>query len=289
MREKRNYIKELNAFHNWLETNPLNATTQTLWYQIMHIANKTGWLDEFTIANITLQAKAGISENTLNKHRNILVQLGRIDYTSRGKNKAGKYSMNFFTSNNEAEGEVIHEVERAVVPAVEREVKAEALTKLNKTKQNKTKQDDSQPLDLEINPISLWTENYNFPNAIVQQDLFEYQDEFGSELLCEALSTTIRNGIEKKGAWAYTMRILETWKSKGIATVEDVKKHEEQRQQSFSKSSNTNYQNSSSRKETLPNWAKDDFVEPVKVYDESEEGRQKAIEELMNVGKNRVE
>lgn len=74
---------------DWLEINPLDATTQTLWFHIMAIANKSGWPDSFTIANLTLMAKVGISENTLIKHRNILIQKGESNIKIRESKKQG--------------------------------------------------------------------------------------------------------------------------------------------------------------------------------------------------------
>ncbi|MFE9945432.1 DnaD domain protein [Bacillus velezensis] len=87
-----NYLKEMNGFMNWLETNPLSATTQALWFHLMHINNKTGWREWFTTSNTTLQAKIEITENTLIKHRKILIDLKRIEYEPQGR-KAGKYKL----------------------------------------------------------------------------------------------------------------------------------------------------------------------------------------------------
>ncbi|AUJ78164.1 DnaD domain protein [Bacillus velezensis] len=87
-----NYLKEMNGFMNWLETNPLSATTQALWFHLMHINNRTGWREWFTTSNTTLQAKIEITENTLIKHRKILIELKRIEYEPQGR-KAGKYKL----------------------------------------------------------------------------------------------------------------------------------------------------------------------------------------------------
>lgn len=113
-----NYTTELHAFIDWLEINPLEPTTQTLWMHLMAIANKSGCPEWFTVANPLLQAKVGVTENTLIKHRNYLVQKGRIEYKSQGKQKAGRYKIIPFTSNNAVnravKDEVNHEVNRAV-------------------------------------------------------------------------------------------------------------------------------------------------------------------------------
>lgn len=119
-------VTEMHAFFDWLEINPLEPTTQTLWFHLMGIANKSGYPEWFTVANPLLQAKVGVTENTLIKHRNYLVQRGRIEYKSQGKQKAGKYRLiPFVTSNNEVKPAVKCEVKREV----NHEVKGAALFK----------------------------------------------------------------------------------------------------------------------------------------------------------------
>lgn len=108
------YIAEMTSFTDWLETNPLEPSAQTLWFHLMVIANKSGYPEWFAVANPLLQAKAGISENTLTKHRNTLIQKGRIEYKPQGKQKAGKYKIIYFTSNNEVNHAVKYEVKSAV-------------------------------------------------------------------------------------------------------------------------------------------------------------------------------
>lgn len=153
-----NYLKEMNAFIDWLETNPLESSTQTLWFHLMAVANKSGWPEWFTVANSLLQAKVCVTENTLDKHRNKLVQKGRIKYSSQGKKKAGKYHMvsllildtsnievksevnNNITSNIEVKHEAMYEAKYEV----NREVKGTALFKRNETKQNDDDEDATQ-------------------------------------------------------------------------------------------------------------------------------------------------
>ena len=88
-----NYIREMNAFMDWLETNPLEPITQTLWFHLMAIANKCNWPEWFTVANLTLQAKVGIDKKTLAKHRLKLEQKNRIEYKTGTKKQAGKYRL----------------------------------------------------------------------------------------------------------------------------------------------------------------------------------------------------
>jgi hypothetical protein len=83
----------MNAFVDWLETNPLDAITQALWFHLMAISNKCNWPQWFTVANRTLQAKLGVDKKTVQRHRHLLVQKDRIEYKNQGKKEAGKYRL----------------------------------------------------------------------------------------------------------------------------------------------------------------------------------------------------
>ncbi|ASA25398.1 DnaD domain protein [Paenibacillus donghaensis] len=119
------FAEEMTAFTDWLETNPLEPSAQTLLVHLMVIANKSGYPEWFAVTNPLLQAKVGISENSLTKHRNTLIQKGRIEYKNQGKQQAGKYRLSFFTSNNA----VKHEVKGAVKYEVKGAVKGSVLFK----------------------------------------------------------------------------------------------------------------------------------------------------------------
>lgn len=87
------YIKQLNAFDNWLEYNDLDITAQAMWYKLMSIANKSGWQVELSIANTKLMAKLQLDKKAVINCRNRLIQAGLIEYKSRGTKKAGIYKL----------------------------------------------------------------------------------------------------------------------------------------------------------------------------------------------------
>lgn len=87
------YIKQLNAFDNWLEYNDLDITAQAMWYKLMSIANKSGWQVELSIANTKLMAKLQLEKKAVINCRNRLIQAGLIEYKSRGTKKAGIYKI----------------------------------------------------------------------------------------------------------------------------------------------------------------------------------------------------
>lgn len=88
-----NYIKEVNAFHNRLETNPLATAAANLWHVLMHVNNRAGWLEEFTVAVSVLCAKASLTESTFKRARAELQEKGYIRYKSQGGNRAAIYEI----------------------------------------------------------------------------------------------------------------------------------------------------------------------------------------------------
>lgn len=88
-----NYIKEINAFNDYLLINKLSTGEIALWYALMHINNKTGWLKEFTVSNLVIQQLTSLSRAGLDNARNKLKQRGLIDYKPGRSNRAGKYKM----------------------------------------------------------------------------------------------------------------------------------------------------------------------------------------------------
>lgn len=133
-----NYIKQLNAFYDWLLLNPISAKEQALYLAILHLNNKSGWREEFTIANQTLQAICSMSRSELHKLRNKLEQIGLIEYQRGKKNQAGKYKICFlYETNTETNVETHMETNQDTHVETNVETNMEHITK---HKQNKTKQ-----------------------------------------------------------------------------------------------------------------------------------------------------
>ena len=89
-----NYIREINAFYDWLETNKLSVSAISLWYALMHINNKTGWKNEFTVALSVLSIKSGLSPRAVTNARKELSKKGRIKWESRNGNQSAQYTVN---------------------------------------------------------------------------------------------------------------------------------------------------------------------------------------------------
>lgn len=186
-----NYLKELNAFYEWLDTNPLSSGAVVLWYTLMAVNNKTNWKDEFTIANMALQAKTGLSRQQLDRARADLINSGRIKYTKSGRvNKAGKYSIVSFDTQNGHDAE-----HKAVTERAQNEQKVTTLTKhkLNKTKQkDKEGEEDKRAL---INPFQFYEqEGFGQLSGFVADKLGSLIDDYGESLVLHAMGEAVLYG-----------------------------------------------------------------------------------------------
>lgn len=95
-----NYLTEMNRFYDWLETNQIPKSAIALWHGLMHIANKTGWEQKFTVAISTIESKTGFKKSELCIGRNILAQKGRIIWRERGGSLSAEYEIVSFCVHN---------------------------------------------------------------------------------------------------------------------------------------------------------------------------------------------
>ncbi len=128
-----NYILEIRAFYDQLEINPLPPPAIVLWHALMHIANKTGWKQEFTVAVSVLELKTGLNAQSIKRARNRLEQNGLIKWKSRGGNRSACYQMISLQYRNTFDDVPKRQLECELQDEPDHEHN-------NKYKQNKTKQ-----------------------------------------------------------------------------------------------------------------------------------------------------
>src|SRR5690625_2872890 len=90
---RMNYIKEINAFYQRQETNPLSSHAANLWHTLMHVNNRAGWKRTFTVAVSVLCSKGNLSNSTFKRARTELHDKGYIHYESRRGNQAAIYQI----------------------------------------------------------------------------------------------------------------------------------------------------------------------------------------------------
>lgn len=81
-----NYIKQLNEFYSTLDYKPLPANAIAVYTILLQIANRTGWIDKFKVANPILMSKCDLDMQKFIRARNKLINQGYITYL-KGKNQ----------------------------------------------------------------------------------------------------------------------------------------------------------------------------------------------------------
>lgn len=88
-----NYIKELNAFKNWLLLNEIPTSAIVLWHTLMTINNATHWKREFNAPNSVVRKLSGLSKQGLLNARGHLIDHGRIHCKKGKRGQAPIYEM----------------------------------------------------------------------------------------------------------------------------------------------------------------------------------------------------
>ena len=90
-----NYIAEINAFERWLETNHLSPAAQLLWYKMMMLCNRCGWLEWISVDNLRLMLLIQVNRKaTFLQVRDELIASKLIQYQKGKRGTPGKYKMN---------------------------------------------------------------------------------------------------------------------------------------------------------------------------------------------------
>lgn len=101
-----NYIKQLNAYYDWLQSNSLSSSAQLLYHTLLMVNNRCGWTEQFQRTNQSLCGVMGIDEKTLIKARNMLKQSNLIEFIpSKKKGEPTKYQILKLYGENVSTGE----------------------------------------------------------------------------------------------------------------------------------------------------------------------------------------
>ena len=164
-----NYILEIKAFYDWLEVNQLSTAGIVLWHALMHIANKTGWQDNFTVAIAVLEIKTGLQKKAIINARNNLKQAGLIDFTSRTGNKSAVYKMNSFVVLKETQTEP----QKGTQTGTQTEPQKGTINKQDEIKQNDNKKKNNKK-EKELSPFEQALVDFKDHRKALKKPLTEY-------------------------------------------------------------------------------------------------------------------
>ena len=138
-----NYLMESKAFYASIELNQLSTGQIALWHALLDINNQVQWQEWFSVPNIVLQLHTGLSVQGINKSRNVLKQLGYIDFKTSGNRKATKYHLLTLLSTNSSSNSSNNSSSNSSKNSSNNSSSnSSTLNKQNKTKQNKTNNSD---------------------------------------------------------------------------------------------------------------------------------------------------
>lgn len=158
-----NYIRQINAFEQWLETHHLALNAQMLWYKLMHSCSRAGWPEWLQVDNLRLMAALQTqSKATFLRCRDALSEAGLIEVQKGRKGSPNKYRLIPFPENGsffepktepQTEPKVIPQTEPKMIPKVEPKVipQTEPIYKTKtKTKTEENKKENRSQLYAEI-------------------------------------------------------------------------------------------------------------------------------------------
>lgn len=102
MKQKINYIAELNAFNRWLSTNYLPPKSQLLWYRMIALFNQSGWEDKIVADNPSLMQQVGEKREAtfIYQIRKPLIDNNLIQLYKGRKGHPNKYRMLYMADEN---------------------------------------------------------------------------------------------------------------------------------------------------------------------------------------------
>lgn len=219
-----NYIREINAFYQWQETNQLSSSGANLWHTLMHVNNRAGWRKKFTVPVSVLCSKANLSNSTFKRARRELRDKGYIRYESQAGNRSAIYEIiSLVESNPEqndpGDGEGVQDDAADLQSKTRERVKEKDNLDHNPDplyKQNETKQKASTTA---AEVIRFFKENFGDVKPYIKNELINWIDRLNASLVLAALERTLERG---KTSWSYARAILADWLRKGFKTLEEI-------------------------------------------------------------------
>lgn len=111
------YIDLMKAFEIWLETNYLPPVSQLLWYKMIGLFNRCGWVEWISVDNQRLMALLDIRrEATFISYRDKLIEAGLFKYEKGKKGSPNKYKIctdNFESINSSTNSSILSSKKRS--------------------------------------------------------------------------------------------------------------------------------------------------------------------------------
>lgn len=270
------YIKQILAFDDYLMYNQgLSSGQIALWRALMSINNKTRWSEWFTASNQTLETLAGLSRQGINKNRNVLKQLGLIDFQTNGRKATSYHICKLYTSDSVQDS--LQSSSATVAEKCTTQLRNSSTLYKHKQNININKNINDHIEDLGVYEFiqQAWKKA---PTGLLQGALGPWIKEWGPELVLYAFKLAYENSVEMQGLKKYVQAILNNWAKRDIKTLEDAEKAQEMFEEQ-KKAGRSGYQKKPVREEKLPNW--EGMQEDVPLSDKEQAKLERQMQELL--------
>ncbi len=241
-----------------------------------------------------------IGENRFHKHKKVLIEKGYIEVKRERTNK-GAWGSNVYTINSvinyqpTLQNDVMDEPTRQNPcmdnptmdsPCMDNDVTNNNSLNNNSSINNSSINKQQQPAsEKQPNFITTWEQTgFGMIPPLTIEKLEHWVTDFeGNEsIIVKAIEVASDQGVRK---YAYVNTILKSWEDKGVKSIEDIDALEKKREaevQAKKASSVNKFNKAPLRKETLPDWAKDENKE-IEETPMSEEDKKEFEERLKKI------
>ncbi|ASN06315.1 DnaD domain-containing protein [Virgibacillus necropolis] len=213
-----NYIKELNAFRQWLLINKLPTNAILLWHTLMMVNNLAGWKRNFNAPNVLVGQFSGLSIQRINEARKQLMEHELIICENGKRGKAPVYEMISFMDKRD------HYQDQ--LPDQSQDQYQDQFRNILKHKQNEIKERKKEETGKE-HLVMIYEENIGKLNPLLAFEFTQWVERVGEAIMLEAIKlTTKHNGR----TFSYLEKILQEWTRANLETLEAVEAYERKKE-----------------------------------------------------------
>lgn len=221
-----NYIKELNAFREWLLINELHPHAIFLWHTLMMINNLTGWKRNFNAPNVLVGQFSGLSVQRINEARKQLMEQELIICENGKRGKAPVYEMISLMDRRDHFQGHLADQSQDQLPEQSQDQYPDQSRNILKHKQNEIKERIKEKTGKE-HFVTIYEENIGKLNPILRLEFTRWVETVGEAIMLEAIKlTTKHNGR----TFSYLEKILQEWTGANLETSDAVKAYERQKE-----------------------------------------------------------
>ncbi|GAB3053403.1 DnaD domain-containing protein [Virgibacillus ainsalahensis] len=224
-----NYIKQLNAFKDYLSFNEIPPTAILLWHTLMMINNMAGWKRRFNASNALVMQYGGLSKQRLSEARAVLVTCGLIYYERGAKGRAPVYEMVLLGGSRNEEG-----MSSLQASTPHPDLSADPLSDLSgdqlpdesRTIHKQKHKQKRRGGEASPNPFSFYDQNFSTLKPAGREVIARWCTESGECLVLEAMQIAVMHGGR---TLKYIEKILNEWSRAGLSSLEQVRDFEKQK------------------------------------------------------------